>query len=318
LPPRSRLSPSRLAASVLAGLVLVGAGAARPLAAGDPANSAYAAQVGEALTLTRQALTSGDHDAEQRAAALLVVDGVDTQPEIQARLRDGGRLNDLDVESRLLELQAALRAEAKTPDPAAAAAKLRAILADGRYQPQQPSLFDRFVQWVVQRLADLLRGLHAGGGGSAPPLLAIEVAVAAVILLLLLFFLARAGIGRGAGLAVRARRRGRASSADEYFEAADRMAAAGDWSGALRALAGGVATRLGGPGAWEHSPLTVRELFRARGLLERLRPVLVPFEAAMYGHRGVDRETYERAAAVAAPYRSPAAEEDEAAGGGRP
>ena len=71
----------------------------------------------------------------------------------------------------------------------------------------------------------------------------------------------------------------------------------------MRELTGAVATVLGGEGAWDVSPLTVRELFARAGRLGELRPLLRAFEEAVYGHRPVDRQMYEAAAAVAAPFR---------------
>jgi hypothetical protein len=49
----------------------------------------------------------------------------------------------------------------------------------------------------------------------------------------------------------------------------------------------------------------VREIFQRAPDPVRLRPLLLPFEAAVYGGREVDQATYERAAQVAAPYREP-------------
>jgi hypothetical protein len=92
--------------------------------------------------------------------------------------------------------------------------------------------------------------------------------------------------------------------AADRFADADRRAAAGDYVGALRALAGGVSAALGGEEAWEVSPLTVRELFRRAHRPDALRPLLLPFEAAVYGHRPPDAGVYAGAAAAAAPYRT--------------
>jgi hypothetical protein len=48
----------------------------------------------------------------------------------------------------------------------------------------------------------------------------------------------------------------------------------------------------------------VREIFRNAADYASLRPLLLPFEAAVYGGREVDQATYDRAAQVAAPYRN--------------
>jgi hypothetical protein len=75
---------------------------------------------------------------------------------------------------------------------------------------------------------------------------------------------------------------------------------------AIRALCAGVAATLAGERTWEGSPLTVREIFQHAPDPATLRPLLVPFEAAVYGGRGVDPATYERAMRVAEPFRRPA------------
>ena len=72
---------------------------------------------------------------------------------------------------------------------------------------------------------------------------------------------------------------------------------------AIRALCAGVAATLAGERTWEGSPLTVREIFMRAPDFSTLRGLLLPFEAAVYGGRDVDAATYERAAAVAAPFR---------------
>jgi hypothetical protein len=52
--------------------------------------------------------------------------------------------------------------------------------------------------------------------------------------------------------------------------------------------------------------LTVREIFQKAPDPARLRPLLLPFEAAVYGGKEVDAATYDQAARVAAPFRQPA------------
>jgi hypothetical protein len=51
--------------------------------------------------------------------------------------------------------------------------------------------------------------------------------------------------------------------------------------------------------------LTVREIFQHAPDPSSLRPLLGPFEAAIYGGRDVDIQTYEHAVQVAAPFRQP-------------
>jgi len=49
----------------------------------------------------------------------------------------------------------------------------------------------------------------------------------------------------------------------------------------------------------------VREVCQRAPDPARLRPLLLPFEAAVYGGREVDEEAYGRAAAVAEQFRAP-------------
>ena len=75
--------------------------------------------------------------------------------------------------------------------------------------------------------------------------------------------------------------------------------------GAIRALCAGVAGTISGEHTWAGSPLTVREIFSRTKDSARLRPLLLPFEAAVYGGRDVDTATYARAELAAAPFRKP-------------
>ena len=204
---------------------------------------------------------------------------------------------------RLQAVESALERPASPADPARAGAELRSILAESRYQANGPSLLDRIQAWLLEQLSRLLLFL-AGGSGNIGRL--IELAVAGAVGVGLAVFLARSlWSRRGRGTATAAAR-SRPRHAVDWFAEADRLAAAGDFPAALRALTSGVATALGGEGAWETSPLTVRELFVDAALSDPLRPLLVPFEASAYGHRQPDAAVYARAAEVAAPFRGAA------------
>lgn len=91
--------------------------------------------------------------------------------------------------------------------------------------------------------------------------------------------------------------------AADYFAEADRLAARGHRVAAIRALCAGVAATLAGERSWEGSPLTVREIFQRAPDFNSLRPLLLPFEAAVYGGHDVDEATYTTAAHVAEPFR---------------
>ena len=93
----------------------------------------------------------------------------------------------------------------------------------------------------------------------------------------------------------------------DFFAEADRLAAAGDFLGAIQALTGGVTVRISGERAWDRSPFTVRELFQRTEHPELLRPLLRSFEEASYGRRAPDRPMYLQAVDAAQRYRRSAA-----------
>jgi len=201
---------------------------------------------------------------------------------------------------RLLAVESAMDHRAAPADPAKASADLRAILSESRYQANGPSLLERIQQWLLEQLARLLMFL-AGGSGNVGRL--IELGIAGAAGLALAVFLARSLWSRRGGATATAAALSRPRHPVDWFAEADRLAGAGDFPAALRALTSAVATALGGQGAWESSPLTVRELFIGAALSESLRPLLLPFEASAYGHREPDAAVYARAAEVAAPFR---------------
>ena len=154
--------------------------------------------------------------------------------------------------------------------------------------------------WLLEQLVKLLAALAGGGGGAAR---LIESAVALTVGVAIAVFLGRSLWSRRGGAAATAADQSRPRPAVDWFAEADRRAAAGDYPGALRALTSAVATAIGGEGAWETSPLTVRELFVSSARIGPLRPLLIPFEASVYGHREPDAQTYARAVDVTLPYR---------------
>src|SRR5882672_5224601 len=246
-----------------------------PASADPPPPPGYRQAVENAYQLVRSA-AAGDAAAAQKAEAALRAGTGPTQPEIIDDLRQ--KPPDLiDAKARLLALLAALNEPADTADPAAAQQRLHDVLAMPRYDAlhRPPSLLDRFVQWVGDRINQLLRLLFG------------------------------AGRGRFAEGVIGGQPTGPRAPAD-YFAEADALAARGDRVGAIRALCAGVAGTLSGERTWEGSPLTVREIFQRAPDPAHLRPLLMPFEAAVYGGRDVDAATYERAARVAAPFRRPA------------
>jgi hypothetical protein len=228
-----------------------------------------------------------------------------TQPEIIAALER--RPPDfVEAGDRLRALLDAIDNPATTADPAQAQQQLHDVLAMHRYDPlhRPPSLIDRFFQWVTDRVTELLRFLFGsrGGGLPVPDWVFYLLGVIALALVAVVVFRAARGRSRKGGVA--GPPSGPRAPAD-YFAEADRFAAQGDRVGAIRALCAGVAATLAGERTWEGSPLTVREIFLRAPDPSRLRALLAPFEAAVYGGRDVDEATYQQAAEVAAPFREP-------------
>ena len=277
----------------------------RAASADSPAPSTYRQAVSSALDIVAAA-APGDEAAAQRAISILKQDTGATQPEILADLASHPP-NFPAAAARLRALLDLLDHPASTSDPQSAANKLHEIMSMSRYDylRRPPSVFDRLGQWISDRIRDLLRFLfgNPNGGGGVVPVWVIY-AIGVLMLGAVAFFVFRSTQARLSGGFAADRPGGPRAPAD-YFAEADRFAAGGDRVGAIRALCAGVAATLAGERTWEGSPLTVREIFMRAPDPGQLRPLLQPFEAAVYGGRDVDAATYERAAAVAGQFRAP-------------
>ena len=265
----------------------------------------YAEAVQRAYDLIQNA---SPQDASPATAAVQVLTEStgNTQPEILSDLKARPPLYD-DARARLSSLLAALLQPRTTSDPSLAAQRLQEVMSMSRYDAlhRPPSLIDRFTQWVQDRITALLRLLFGNRAGPQAPLwwyYAVGMAVVAA----LVFLVVRASRGRFAQ--ARSLPVGDPRPPADFFDEADRLVAAGDRVGAIRALCAGVAATLAGERTWEGSPLTVREIFMRAPDFSSLRALLVPFEAAVYGGRDVDAATYATAARVAAAFRQPAQE----------
>ena len=293
----------RLLAALTATLAALAGGAV--LAQADqPAGADYRQAVAAAYALVSTA-QPGDVQAAEQATAVLKGGTGDSQPEILADLAKRPP-NFADAAPRLAALQRALDSPATTGDPAAAQSKLHSVLSMHRYDAlhRPPSPLDRLSQWVQDRIRDLLRALFggSGAGGAIPSWLLYAIGV--VVLAAVAFVVFRAA-GGGLGGDVDAEVPGAPRAPADYFAEADRLAASGDRVAAVRALCAAVAGTISGQQTWAASPLTVREIFSRSGHAQALRPLLLPFEAAVYGGRDVDAATYEKALAAAAPFRTP-------------
>jgi hypothetical protein len=264
--------------------------------------AAYRQAVRDALALVRGA-APGDTEVAHQAVTVLEAGAGVTQPEIVSDL-DRVPPDFGDAINRLEALLNALSAPADTTDPAQAQQQLHDVLAMHRYdalhRPQ--SWLDRFGQWVNDRFNDLLNLFRRQAGSSLPPDY-VFYAIGTIVVAVVAFLIFRSTRGRFTEGAIAGQSGPRAPA--DYFAEADRLAAAGDRVRAIRLLCAGVAATLSGELTWEGSPLTVREIFQHAPDPMSLRPLLIPFEAAVYGGREVDQATYERAVQVAAPFRRP-------------
>lgn len=269
----------------------------------DPVSPTYLTAVQQAYDLVHDAPARDSSRAD--AAIRVLTDGTgDTQPEIIADLAARPPLYG-DATTRLANLLAALNHPVATADPDTAQQRLHDVLSSDRYSAlhRPPSPLDRLAQWIQDRITDLLRLLFGRRGGGQVATSYWVYLVGAAVIGVGLFFVVSAMRGRfSQSLSIAPE--GPRPAAD-FFADADRLAAARDYVGAIRALCAAVAATLAGEGSWSGSALTVREIFQKAPDFASLRPLLLPFEAAVYGGRPVDQATYERAARVAAAFRQP-------------
>ena len=266
----------------------------------------YTNTIHRALTLVQFA-ERGDAPSRDQAISLLSKSAGSGQPEVLADLRaEPPRL--VDADQRLQALYTALQARVDTPDPSLAAQRLHQVLSQPRYAglTTGPSIPEQILAFILRSIARLLSWLGVGNLHLNLPvflLLGLSLLIIAAIVVLVI----RGNFSPGGR---EARLRSEVAAARppvDFFNEADRLAAAGDYRGAIRMLAGGVAVKISGERAWDRSPFTVRELFSRAGRIDTLRPLLLQFEEAIYGHRPADAAAYERAAEAAAPYRKAAA-----------
>jgi hypothetical protein len=235
----------------------------------------------------------------------------ESQPEIVADLRKEPP-DYADADKRLTALAASINRAGGAANPAQAGADLHRILAESRYAAlhANDSPWNRFWNWVDVQIFRFLASVPLAG---LPTWFWLSVlAVAALLAAVVTLLIVRSGWTR-AGRALGAADTPSAKGDANRFAEADAAAARGEYDAALRSLVAGVATSVSGKPYWETSPLTVRELFRARGRLDQLRPLLLAFELAVYGFRPVEETTYRRLAELAEPFRAPAEEAETAA-----
>jgi hypothetical protein len=266
----------------------------------------YTNAIHRALTLVQFAERGDTPSVGQALQALATAPGPD-QPEI---LHDLGTdpPNLTDAEQRLQALYTALQARVDTPDPGRAQQQLNSVLSMPRYVglASGPSLLDRIVIAVVDTLGRFFRWLGLGNFHPNVPLW-IWLGLATLIILGIIVWPIRGTLSRGGREAVPRARPMAVRPSFDFFAEADRLAAAGDFLGAIQALAGGVTVSSSGERAWDRSPFTVRELFARTKDPEVLRQLLRSFEEASYGHRAPDQPMYAQAVEAAQRYRRTAA-----------
>jgi hypothetical protein len=274
-------------------------------ASGSPADD-YTNAIHRALTLVQFA-ERGDTPSIGQALQVLATAPGPSQPEI---LHDLGAQppNLADADQRLQALYSALQARVDTPDPERARQELNNVLSMPRYVglASGASIVDRIVTAVFDGLGRFFRWLGLGNvNPNVPPW--IWLLLTGLIILGIIVWPLRLTLSRGGREAVLRARPVAVRPSLDFFAEADRLAAAGDFQGAIQALAGGVTVRISGERAWDRSPFTVRELFQRTEHPEQLRPLLRSFEEASYGHRAPDRPMYAQALEAAQRYRRSAA-----------
>ncbi len=280
------------------------------LAAVMPASASqaddYTNAIHRALTLVQFA-ERGDTPSIGQALQVLATAPGPSQPEI---LRDLGLdpPNLTDADQRLQALYTALQARVDTPDPERARQQLNDVLSMPRYVglASGPSIVERIVDTATTALGRFFRWLGLGSLHLGIPLW-VWLALAALFILGIIIWPIRGTLGRGGREAVPRPAPSAVRPSVDFFAEADRMAAAGDFLGAIQALTGGVTVKISGERAWDRSPFTVRELFARTEHPEQLRPLLRSFEEASYGQRAPDRPMYAQAVEAAQRYRQSAA-----------
>lgn len=290
----------RLRALVLVVLLLL-VGSLAAVAASPPALDPAQRGHLEALRAARSALQTPRSTDAQRAARAVAILRTGAEGELEAiRVLETTPPGVEIARVRLDTSIAGFDMAARDPDPRASATRLRNILAEPRFHPDEGPLaavfraLNDFFRTIVQSL------VHPG------LVQALLLALLVVIVVLIVLFLVPAlrqpmlrgrGLGGGAGA-------GPDAAVPEYFRTAEALAQAGDFAAAVRALAAGTMELVSGERSYTASPLTVRETFRRSGQTDVLRPLLRAFESSYYGHYETVRQDYEAAADSAAAYRS--------------
>lgn len=250
----------------------------------------------KALTDARDALDSPGAPEQARADRALAFLKTGAPGEVEAVEFLRTQLPDtVDARDRLDTSIAAFGTALNDPNPVTTEQRLRQVLAQGRYHPDQGLLADigRFIDSVF-------RTLPLGHGVLSIVLVLLLAGLLIVVVVLLVPGLRNPLLHRrSAGLPALLG----PDSVPEYFGTAERLADAGDFGAAVRALVAGTMELVSGVRSFTASPLTVRETFGRSGASQVLRPLLQAFERSYYGHHDALKADYEAAAAAARDYR---------------
>ena len=231
------------------------------------------------------------------AAELEVVQFLEAQPP-----------ETLAARSRLDTSIAAFEQASNDPNPVTTEQRLRQILAQSRYHPDQGPLAA-----IARFIGSLVDALVRPGQGLLQAFVLLLLAGMLVLVVVLALPALRHPLVRRRGLPP-ARADGSAG-VPEYFATADSLAADGDFGAAVRALAAGTMELISGERSFAISPLTVRETFghHGAGAMPVLLPLLLAFERSYYGHHDAALADYAAAAAAARTYRDLLMQSDAAA-----
>lgn len=183
-------------------------------------------------------------------------------------------------------------------DPDAARDAADDILSRPEYQEPQPSLLDRAVDWLFDRLGDLFDTLTGSGPGSVVAWVVLGVLVlGAVVLLVRALQVPLVGGQASAPGAVYGTESGRDASV--WSAEAARLAEAGDHRGAIRCRHQALIARLITEEVVEHVPGRTAAEHRDDVLARlpvdgQMRPLTELFEETWYGRRPAAREDFER------------------------
>jgi hypothetical protein len=173
-------------------------------------------------------------------------------------------------------------------------------LADPAYQAAEPSLLERALIWLLQRLAELFQGAAALTPGGPLGLVLLALVVAAVVVIVRL---RTGGISR-TRRGERALFDGRPRSADEHRRAADDAVSRGDLTAAVRERFRAIVRELEQRGVLDElSGRTVDEIAaqagaRLPGCADELREAARIFDDVIYGGRNATVDGYHRLVAV--------------------